>query len=168
VTVFNTQRWNIAPRQMVVDSSGTMYAITLSGLTVAPVAPATDANRPQVAANRGVINSSDGTTNIQPGSFVTISGRNLADAASADTLPAPTVLGGSCVTFNDFALPLLQTSNGQILAQVPAGVSTGINVVQVRSLATAQASDPVMVTVGRAPAPGSSADTASSQPPDTP
>jgi uncharacterized protein (TIGR03437 family) len=57
------------------------------------------------------------------------------------------VLGGSCVTFGDIAVPLLQTSNGQIQAQVPANLSAGTQVVEVRSLATAQASDPVTVTV---------------------
>jgi len=154
VTVFGTQRWNIPPRQMVADSAGTLYAITLSGLTVVPATPASDATKPQIAANRGVVNSIDGTANVRPGSFVTITGANLADPAAADSLPAPTVLGGSCVTFNDFALPLLQTSRGQILAQVPENVSSGVNVVQVRSLAMAQASDPVMVTVQRPAAPG--------------
>jgi hypothetical protein len=147
--VLNTQRWNVGPRQMVVDSAGTMYAITLSGLTVAPTVPATDANRPQVTL---VSNSSDGSTNLQPGSFVTINGASLASAATANALPAPTVLGGSCVTFNNTALPLLQASGGQILAQIPQNVSTGPNVVVVRSLALAQASDPIMVTVQRLPA----------------
>jgi YVTN family beta-propeller protein len=151
LTVLNTQRWNVGPRQMVVDSAGTMYAITLSGLTVAPTAPATDANRPQITR---VVNSSDGSTNIQPGSFITITGAALADAATANALPAPTVLGGSCVTFNNTTLPLLQTSSGQILAQVPQNVSAGANVVAVRSLALAQSSDPMMVTVQRLPAPG--------------
>ena len=67
------------------------------------------------------------------------------------------------MTFNDFALPLLQTSSGQILAQVPENVSTGINVVQVRSLAMAQASDPVMVTVQRPPAVGTVGDLVANQ-----
>jgi hypothetical protein len=151
LTVLNTQRWNVGPRQMVVDSAGTMYAITLSGLTVAPTAPATDANRPQISS---VVNSSDGSANIQPGSFITITGASLADAATANSLPAPTVLGGSCVTFNNTTLPLLQTSSGQILAQIPQAVSPGSNVVAVRSLALAQASDPMMVTVQHLPAPG--------------
>ena len=153
VTVFGTQRWNISSRQMVADSAGTIYAITLSGLTVVPANPPTEDSRPQIAAGRGIVNA-DGTAIIRPGSFVTINGRNLAEAAAADSLPAPTVLGGSCVTFNDFALPLLQTSSGQIQAQIPANVSTGTNVVQVRSLASAQASDPVLVTVTRPAAPG--------------
>jgi uncharacterized protein (TIGR03437 family) len=134
---------------MVIDSTGTMYAITLSGLTVAPTVPATDANRPQITR---VVNSSDGSTNIQPGSFITITGASLASAATANAVPAPTVLGGSCVTFNSTTLPLLQTSGGQILAQIPQEVSTGTNVVEVRSLALAQASDPMMVTVQRLPA----------------
>jgi uncharacterized protein (TIGR03437 family) len=47
-------------------------------------------------------------------------------------------------------IPLLQTGNGQISAQVPANVRSGQNVVQVRSLATAQTSDPVIVTVQKA------------------
>jgi hypothetical protein len=156
VTVFGTQRWNVPSRQMVADSAGTVYAITLSGLTVTPVTAPGDDTRPQITG--GVVNSSDGTANIRPGAFVTISGQNLADTAAADTLPAPTVLGGSCVTFNNFALPLLQTSSGQILAQIPATVSTGLNVVVVRSLAMAQASDPVMITVQRPPAAGTSGD----------
>ena len=113
------------------------------------MAPASDANRPAITAGRGVVNSNDGSPNIRAGSFVTISGSNLAEAGVADTTPAPTVLGGSCVTFNDFALPLLQTSNGQILAQVPENISPGLNVVQVRSLGLAQASEPVTVTVQR-------------------
>ena len=158
VTVFGTQRWNIPPRHLVADSAGTIYAITLSGLTVLPSMPASDATKPAIATTRGVVNSSDGTANIRPGSFITVSGRNLAEPASADSVPAPTVLGGSCVTFNDFALPLLQTSNGQILAQVPENVTTGTNVVQVRSLGMAQASDPVMVTVQRPPAAGASSE----------
>ncbi|MEO7649665.1 MAG: hypothetical protein ABIZ80_04305 [Bryobacteraceae bacterium] len=150
VSVFGTQRWNIGTRQMVADSTGAIYTISLSGLLVSPVTPASDANRPAITAGRGVVNSTDGSPNIRAGSFVTISGTNLAEAAVADTTPAPTVLGGSCVTFNDFSLPLLQTSRGQILAQVPENISAGLHVVQVRSLSLAQASEPVTVTVQRA------------------
>jgi uncharacterized protein (TIGR03437 family) len=95
----------------------------------------------------GIVNSSDGTPDIKPGSFITISGQNLATAATADTIPPPTLLGGSCVTFGDVAVPLLITSGGQIQAQVPAALPAGTQVVEVRSLATAQDSDPVTVTV---------------------
>lgn len=147
-SVFGTTRTNISARSMVVDSStNTAYILTLSGLTEVPLT-LTGTTPPQLAASRPVINSNDGTaTNLRPGAFVTISGSSLAFAATAATLPAPTVLGGSCVTFNDVALPLFKTAGGQIQAQIPSNVVTGTNVVVVRSLATGTASDPVMVTV---------------------
>jgi hypothetical protein len=66
--------------------------------------------------------------NFKPGSFITISGTHLADAATADTIPPPTVLGGSCVTFGDIAVPLLVSSSGQIQAgagHAPSGNARG-------------------------------------------
>jgi hypothetical protein len=148
VNVLGTTRFNTNPRQMVVDSAGTTaYAITLSGLSVISLAPTGVDTRPVISATGGIINSNDGSSNIQPGSFITITGVNLATPAVASTLPPPTVLGGSCVTFGDVAVPLLSTANGQIQAQVPTTLEAGTQVVEVRSLATAQASDPVMITV---------------------
>jgi DNA-binding beta-propeller fold protein YncE len=149
VNVFGTTRFNTNPRQMVVDSAGTTaYAITLSGLSVISLAPTGADTRPAITAGaRGIVNASDGTATIKPGSFITINGSNLAAAATADIIPPPTVLGGSCVTFGDVAVPLLVTANGQIQAQVPDTIQAGTQVVAVRSLATAQASDPVTVSV---------------------
>ena len=135
-----------AARWMVVDNTNTAYVVTLSGLSVIPLT-LTGVTQPQIAAARPVINTSDGSTVLRPGSFVTINGAGLADTATANVLPAPTVLGGSCVTFNDVTLPLFQTSSGQIQAQIPANVVMGSNVVVVRSLATGQASNSVVVTV---------------------
>jgi uncharacterized protein (TIGR03437 family) len=112
------------------------------------LAPLGTDTRPTIATGaRGIVNSADGTPNFKPGSFITISGANLAGTATADTIPPPTVLGGSCVTFGDIAVPLLVTSKGQIQAQVPDNLPPGTHVVEVRSLATAQDSDPVTVTV---------------------
>ncbi|MDX1980533.1 MAG: hypothetical protein SFV51_09715 [Bryobacteraceae bacterium] len=149
-SVFGTQRRNVSPRQMVVDSAGNAYILTISGLSVVPTKTGA---RPVISSGaRGILNSQDGTPNFRPGSFITVNGQNLAEPAIADTLPAPSVLGGSCVVFNDVPLPLLQTSQGQISAQIPENlVRPGLNVVQVRSLATAQQSDPVVVTVQRSP-----------------
>jgi hypothetical protein len=163
--VFGTQRLNVVPRQMVVDSRGTVYALTLSGLSVIPLtAPGTD-TRPAITNGvRGIVNSADGTTNIRPGAFITVSGRNLGTAASADIIPPPTVLGGSCVTFGDISVPLLQTSTGQIQAQVPDTLRPGTHVVQVRSLATAQSSDPVQVTVQASTRPGGPAEPVPGEP----
>jgi YVTN family beta-propeller protein len=145
-TVFGTTRTNVPARQMVVDNAGTAYLVTLSGLSVVPLT-VNGAPRPQLAATRSIVNATDGTTTLRPGSFVNVVGTWLADTATADLLPAPTVLGGSCVTFNDVSLPLFRTSSGQIQAQIPANVDMGTNVVVVRSLSTGQASDPVVVTV---------------------
>jgi uncharacterized protein (TIGR03437 family) len=132
---------------MVVDSKGTAYALTLSGLSVIPLAPASAATAPALAATRPIVNAVDGTTSFKPGSFVTINGASLASAAIANALPAPTVLGGSCVVMNNVAIPLLQTASGQIAAQIPSTMRAGQVVMQVRSLATAQNSAPVVVAI---------------------
>ncbi|MCZ2151273.1 MAG: hypothetical protein LC126_26305 [Bryobacterales bacterium] len=149
--VFGTQRSNVPPRQMVVDSKGTAYAITISGLSVIPTTQAGSNTRPSITGGaRGIVNSETGASNFKPGSFITVTGQNLATPAVADTLPPPAILGGSCVVFNDVALPLLQASPNQISAQIPENlVRPGLNVVQVRSLARAQSSDSVVVTVLR-------------------
>jgi YVTN family beta-propeller protein len=149
VSVFGTTRFNTNPRMMVVDSAGTTaYAITISGLSVISLAPAGANTQPAISTGgSGVVNASSATVAITPGSFVTITGKNLASTAVASTLPPPTVLGGSCVTFGDIALPLLSTSSGQIQAQVPVTMLPGTQLVEVRSLATAQDSAPVTVTV---------------------
>jgi YVTN family beta-propeller protein len=147
-SVFGTTRVNVPPRQLLMDSKGTVYAVTLSGLSVIPLNLNGTDPRPQIAAgNRAIVNSSDGTASFKPGSFITINGANLASASTADSVPLPTVLGGSCVVFNDIALPLLETAPGRISAQIPTDVRSGQNVVQVRSLATATSSDPIIVTV---------------------
>ncbi len=149
-TVLGTARNNITPRQMVVDSTGTVYMVTLSGLSVVPLTPSGPNTRPSVPQGaRAIVNSADGSQNFRPGSFITITGANLAGAAQADSTTPPTVLGGSCVVFNDVAIPLLQSSPGQISGQIPAAIRSGTNVVQIRSLATAQSSDPIIVTVQR-------------------
>jgi hypothetical protein len=149
--VFGTSRVNVPARQMVVDSQGTAYLITLSGLTVIPLTQSGTSVRPQITNGaKGIVNSSDGSGTLRPGSFITINGANLASPSSASSIPPPTVLGGSCVVFNDVPIPLLQTGGGQISAQLPATIRSGQNVVQVRSLATAQTSDPVVVTVQKA------------------
>jgi hypothetical protein len=149
VNVFSTTRFNTNPRMMTVNSAGTTaYMITLSGLSVVSLTPTGTDTRPTIApGTRGIVNSTDGTTNFKPGSFITISGTNLGDAATADSIPPPTVLGGSCVTFGDVAVPLLVTSTGQIQAQIPDTLTPGTQVVEVRSLSTAQDSDPVVITV---------------------
>ena len=142
---FGTTRTAMTPRQMVVDpTSGTLYALTVSGLSVVPITPA---SAPQISSSARITNSINGSGNFEPGSFIVINGSNLASNATANTLPPPVVLGGSCVLFDDVAIPLLSTSATQISAQIPATVRPGENVVQVRSLANAQQSARVVVTL---------------------
>ena len=145
-TTFGATRFNIPARSMVVDNNNVAYIITLSGLSVVPLTPG-GALAPQINATRGIVNANDGSTNLTVGGVINVAGANLATSSTAATLPPPTVLGGSCVVFNDVPLPLLKTSSGQIQAQIPTNVSGGTNIVQVRSLGTGLQSAPVVVTV---------------------
>lgn len=146
-SVFGTTRANIPPRQLAVSSNGNAYAVTLSGLTVIPLTAA-GASRPAIPQGAaGIVNTEPGSRGLYPGSFVLIGGVNLSAAATASDTVLPYILGGSCVTFGDQQLPLLQTSEGQILGQIPATASAGNYALRVRSLATGQTSDPVVVTV---------------------
>ncbi|MEZ5352045.1 MAG: beta-propeller fold lactonase family protein [Bryobacteraceae bacterium] len=143
-----TQRVPVPARQIVVDKAGTAYMISLSGLSVIPLALSGTPAKPAITGgSRGVLNANNGTTNFGPGAFVTISGENLGAVATADTVPLPSVLGGACVTLSDVPLRLLQTSPTQITAQIPDDLRPGQYVVQVRGLALATRSDPSVVTV---------------------
>jgi len=148
--VLGNARVNIPARQIVVDDQNLAYMIGVSGLTVLPVYATGTAPRPAIATgNRAVVNSLDGSLNLRPGGFVTVSGTLLANSATARTLPAPTVLGGSCVVMNELPLALIQTADGQISAQIPENLQPGPAVLQVRSLLRAEQSDPVVVTIRR-------------------
>jgi DNA-binding beta-propeller fold protein YncE len=136
LSVFGTARVNLPPRQLTTDSTGSVYAVTLSGLTVTPVS--TVSAPPQTQSVTG---------NMSPGAFVTINGANLASTGTAMQVPPPTVLGGSCVTLSGIAIPLLTTASGQIVAQIPSTMTAGPYVMQVHSLATGQQSGTTMVTV---------------------
>jgi YVTN family beta-propeller protein len=147
-SLFGTStRTNVPPRQMAMDASGTAYILGLTGMTVIPVTTS-GAGKPVLStATNNIINAVDGSRSFSPGSFISISGSSLAGAAYSEDLPAPTVLGGSCVTLSDVALPLLQTASGRIVAQVPEALAAGQYVLRIRSLAYGQASEPIVVTV---------------------
>ncbi len=90
---------------------------------------------------------------VAPGSIATIFGANLAkDILFPTGLPLPTVLGGTCVTFDGVPAPLFFASPGQLNVQVPWEVS-GRTTVQAAVGTTPLFSLPV--TVNLAPqAPG--------------
>ncbi len=147
VTVFGTTRSNVPPRLLATDASGNAYALTLSGLTVIPLSPQ-GSPPPQIASGASAIVNANGSATFAPGSFIAVNGANLASNGTATQLPAPTVLGGSCITVGNLAIPLLQTSGGQILAQLPGNLRPGMYATQVRSLANGQQSQSVVLTVG--------------------
>ena len=70
---------------------------------------------------------------VAPGAIVSAFGTSLADATSiAATVPLPTTLGTTSITFNGVLAPLFTTATGQINVQVPWEVGTGAASVQVR------------------------------------
>ena len=68
-------------------------------------------------------------------------GTNLASTGSVH-LPArfPLILGGTCVTLNNQAVPLVLSSPGQINFQIPPGLAAGKYPLVVRSIANQVAS----------------------------
>jgi uncharacterized protein (TIGR03437 family) len=124
-TQVGTARVNVVGRSLAVDPSGTIaYALTNSGLSLIPLEAVPAADRPQVNRD-GVVNLASYTTSLAPGGLASIFGRNLAAAATANSTPLPTVLGGVCITLGTRPLPLLMTSPQQINAQIPPELTAG-------------------------------------------
>ena len=146
--VFGNTRLNIPSRQLAVDSAFNAYAITLSGVSIMPVDVKGPQPAPSVPAGiKGVINTNDNTNVLRPGAFITINGADMGTDSVATSLTPPTVLGGTCVTLNDQALPLLSVTGTQITAQIPENALPGTAVLQVRSLARSANSDPILITI---------------------
>ena len=98
---------------------------------------------PTLTANSTVNAASLSQGAIAPGMIVAISGANFATSVqSASTMPLPTVLGNTSVTFNGVAAPLFSVSASQIYAQapfnLPDGVAASIQVSQGNALSAAQ------------------------------
>ena len=145
-------RVNISGRTMAVDTAGgTAYLLTTSGLSMAPVpnlpAPGGPgpggppglgggflaANLPRINAN-GVVSIANYQPSFAPGSVASIFGTNLASDGTPASTPLPNILGGSCVTLNNQAVPLVLTSAGQINFQIPPGLAAGKYPLVVRSI----------------------------------
>jgi uncharacterized protein (TIGR03437 family) len=136
-TQVGNQRVNTNGRTMAVDAAGTTaYLLTTSGLSIAPLTTTQQAPGQSAAiqiSQNGVVNVANYRTSIAPGSVVSIFGQNLAASAVATTTTLPALLGNSCVTLDDAALPLFMTSPTQINAQIPPSVKTGTHTLVVRS-----------------------------------
>ena len=148
--VTGTARAVIPGRTMALDSTATnAYVLTASGLSIIPLTPVPAASLPVLARN-GVANLANYQPSIATGSLFGVFGSNLASQATASTIPLPTVLGGTCVTLNNVAIPLLATSSGQINAQIPTTLAAGKYPLVVHSIANqAESATPLTVTVAK-------------------
>jgi uncharacterized protein (TIGR03437 family) len=148
-TVTGTARATIPPRTLVIDPTQTYaYSITTSGISVIPLTAPPAMNIPKVTAN-GVVNLASYQTAVAPGSLVSIFGSNLGASGSFISTPLPTVLGGTCVTLNNVAIPLELTSSGQINAQIPVNLAAGKYPLVIRSISNQTESASTTVTVAK-------------------
>ncbi|MCX6620760.1 MAG: hypothetical protein NTY38_06715 [Acidobacteria bacterium] len=81
-----------------------------------------------------IANGASSARTIAPGAIVSIVGAEFAGSSlSASSVPLPTVLGDTSVTFNGVAVPLFFVSSGRITAQAPFDLPAGSPVsIQVR------------------------------------
>jgi uncharacterized protein (TIGR03437 family) len=119
----------VNPFQMTMGGGLDAFAAKLAGPAQPP---------PSIFTN-GVVNgasfrlATDPNGAIAPGSIVSIFGNNLAPASrSATSLPLPTSLFDTTVSFNGVAAPLFYVSSSQINAQVPFETPTGTVTVQIQ------------------------------------
>jgi uncharacterized protein (TIGR03437 family) len=149
-TVTSNGRAIVAGRTMALNSTGsTAYVLSASGLSIIPLTAIPASARPALAQN-GVANLANYQPSMAAGSLVGIFGSNLATQATASTTPLPTVLGGTCVTLNNVAIPLLATSSGQINAQIPTNLAAGRYPLVVHSITNQAASvSSLTVTVAK-------------------
>jgi uncharacterized protein (TIGR03437 family) len=139
----------ISGRTMAVDAAGAnAYVITASGLSIVPLAAPVASDRP-APANRGTVNLASYQSQISPNGLVSIFGQNLGQLEVAGATPLPTILGGTCVTLNNIALPLFMVSPTQINAQIPPTLATGNFPLIVRSVARQAASAQQNVAVSK-------------------
>jgi uncharacterized protein (TIGR03437 family) len=130
-----TGRSTIAGRTMAVNAAANVaYVLTTSGLSIISLTTVPAGAKP-LPNQKGTVNLGSYQTAIAPNSLISIFGQNLGASAVASSTPLPTILGGTCVTLNNVALPLFMSSPGQINAQIPPGTAAGSYPLVVRSIA---------------------------------
>jgi len=146
--VTGAARTPISGRTMALDAAGTTaYVVTTSGLSIVPLTPLGASDRPQPSPN-GTVNLASYQLPVAANGLVSIFGQNLGANDSYSSAPLPVMLGGTCVTLNNVALPLFATSPTQINAQIPPSLAAGNYPLVVRSVAkhTASASQQLAVS----------------------
>lgn len=148
-TLVGTARVNVNGRMLALDAGGTTaYAVTASGISVIPLEPVNNADRPAINPN-GTVSLSSYLPAFAPGSLVSIFGRNLGSSGAMSGSFAPAIMGGVCVTLDSEPLPLLMTSSGQINAQIPPATTVGRHTLTIRSIDRKAASQAQSIQVSR-------------------
>ncbi len=133
--VTGNNRVVINGRTLAIDSSSeNAYAITASGLSVIPMTPVPASKQPTISKT-GVVSLASNRPTLAANEMAVLSGSNLASTASVSSGQLPTILGGTCITLNNQAMPLEMTSPGQINFQIPPGLAAGKYPLVVRSIA---------------------------------
>ncbi len=137
-------------RTLVIDSAGgNAYAITVSGLSVIPMTPVPASLQPTISKT-GVVNLANLGTTLASNEMAAVYGTNLASAGTVTSGNLPLILGGTCVTLNNTAVPLVLSSAGQINFQVPPGLAAGKYPLVIRSVANQVASsNSLTVTIAK-------------------
>ncbi len=119
----------VAPIQLNLGGGIDAFAAKLSD----PAEPAPAILPGGVVNGATYLAATDPNGAVAPGTIVSIFGSNLAPAARvATSLPLPTTLFDTTVTFNGVAAPLFYVSNTQINAEVPVETPLGQVRVQVQ------------------------------------
>jgi uncharacterized protein (TIGR03437 family) len=147
--VAGAARVSISGRTMAIDSANAIaYVITTSGLSIIPLTPPAAAGRP-VPNQNGAVNLGSFQKPVAPNGLLSIFGQNLGASELAGSMLLPTMLGGTCVTLNNIALPLFMASPTQINAQIPPDLAAGSYPLIVRSIANHIAAAPQSLTVSK-------------------
>jgi uncharacterized protein (TIGR03437 family) len=142
-------RTSVSGRTMAIDAGGaSAYAITASGLSIIPLTPVPAAQRPSPARG-GAVNLASYQSAVAVNGLLSIFGTNLGSTAQAAATPLPNILGGTCVTLNNVALPLFVVTPGQINAQIPPNLAAGTYPLVVRSIANQATSTSQTITVSK-------------------
>jgi uncharacterized protein (TIGR03437 family) len=95
-------------------------SLTVSGFTALPRDYAASVGQPNI---QSVVSAADGSAGLAPGGLITVWGTQLSPVnIAASEVPAPTVLGESCLTVNGVPVPMLLASPKQVNAQLPLEV----------------------------------------------
>jgi len=137
--VDSTQLTATVPTSLLTAGPATQISVSTAGYTTGRLP--LSVSGPSVYPG-GVVNGASSLAVVAPGSLVSIYGTNFAAGTSvAGGFPLPTTLGGTSVTLNGAAVPLLFVSPTQINAQIPyeAGSGTASLIVRAGNIASTPA-----------------------------